>query len=51
MLASGGGGGGGRASRPADMLLPLVGVFADGVLVLLGGAGGGWVGLTFPPEK
>lgn len=41
MVASGGGGGGGRLSRPADMLLPLVGVLAEGVLVLLGGAGGG----------
>lgn len=48
MVASGGGGGGGRLSRPADILLPLVGVFAEGVLLLLGGAGGGWLGLIFP---
>lgn len=36
-------------SLPEDMLLALVGVFAEGVLVLLGGAGGGWLGLIFPP--
>lgn len=46
MTASGGGGGGGRASLPADILLVLVGVFeADGVELLLGGAGGGTLGL------
>lgn len=45
MVASGGGGGGGSVSRPVDMLRPLVGVFAaDGVELLLGGAGGGTFG-------
>lgn len=49
MVVSGGGGGGGRASRAVEILLLRVGVLADGVLVLLGGAGGGWVGRTRPP--
>lgn len=50
IAVSGGGGGGGRASRDAVMLRLRVGVFAEGVLVLLGGAGGGWVGRTLPPR-
>lgn len=49
IVVSGGGGGGGRVSLPADMLRPLVGVLEDGVLVLLGGAGGGWLGRALPP--
>lgn len=45
MTASGGGGGGGSVSRPVDMLRPLVGVLeAEGVELLLGGAGGGTFG-------
>lgn len=47
MAASGGGGGGGNVSLPVDMLRPLVGVLlADGVVLLLGGAGGGTFGLA-----
>lgn len=47
MMPSGGGGGGGSVSRPADMDRPLVGVFAaEGVELLLGGAGGGTFGRT-----
>lgn len=41
MVASGGGGGGGKLSLLVDMLRALVGVLADGVEELLGGAGGG----------
>lgn len=41
MVVSGGGGGGGRASRAVEILRLRVGVLAEGVLVLLGGAGGG----------
>lgn len=52
MTASGGGGGGGSVSRPVDILRPRVGVLlADGVELLLGGAGGGWDGRIFKEFK